>query len=71
MLYFKNKVASKNIGLSSGKKFVVMFEIKSYVLREDGTKELVKEDGTMDLLTMMNNEDGDLIGYWDEKQIEW
>ena len=33
-----------------------MFEIRSYVLQEDGSKELVKEDGTMDLLSMLKDE---------------
>lgn len=45
MLYFKNKDNNKNIGKTSGKKFVVEFKIKSYVLREDGTRKLVKKMG--------------------------
>jgi len=31
MLYFKHKDSSKNIGLKAGKKFVAIFEIRSYV----------------------------------------
>jgi len=71
MLYFKHKDSSKNIGLKTPKKFVVMFEIRSYVLREDGSKELVKEDGTMDLLSMLKDEKKELIGYFKKEQIEW
>ena len=63
-----------------------MFEIKSFVLREDATKEIIKEDGTMDLLSFVKiaKEDGtmnllsyvrdeykDLICYFDEKDIKW
>lgn len=71
MIYYKHKDPSKNIGKTSGKKFVVMFDIKSYVLREDGSKELVKHDATTDLLTMMRDDGEELIHYFNETQIEW
>ena len=71
MIYFKNKDKSKNIGTRSGKKFVAEFEIKSYVLREDGTRELVKEDGFEDLLTFLKNESGELILYRRIEDIQW
>jgi hypothetical protein len=71
MLYFKHKKPSKNIGKSSGKKFVLMFEINSYFLREDGSKELVKEDATMDLLSFLRDEKKELIAYYLKEQIDW
>ena len=71
MIYFKHKEPSKNISRTSGKKFVVMFDIKSYVLREDGSKELMRDDGTVDLLSMMADKNKELIHYFNEKQIEW
>jgi len=71
MIYFKQKDISKNIGKKTGQKFVAMFEIKSYVLREDGSKQIIKEDGTMDLLSMMADKNKELIHYLKEEQIEW
>jgi len=61
MLYFKNKDDNKNVGKLSGKKFVVEFEVKSYVLREDGSRELVNVDAAMHLLTFLKDVDRELI----------
>lgn len=61
MLYFKNKDNTKNVGKLSGKKFVVEFEVKSYVLREDGSRELVNVDAAMHLLTFLKDVDRELI----------
>ena len=71
MLYFKHKNSNNNIGKATGKKFVAMFEIKSYVLREDGSKELIKEDGSMDLLSFLTDKNKELIVYHKEDQIDW
>ena len=71
MIFFQHKDSSKGIGKKTGKRFVAMFEIKSYVLREDGSKELVKEDGSLDLLSMLKDEKKELIAFLKEEQIEW
>ena len=63
MLYFEHKNDDKNIGSKTGKRFVAVFEIKSFVLREDGTKELVKEDATLDLLSFLRDEKRELTMY--------
>jgi hypothetical protein len=68
MLYFKHKNNDKNIGSKTGKRFTVVFEIKSFVLREDGTKELVKEDATLDLLSFLRDEKKELIMYMDAEK---
>ena len=71
MIFFQHKDSSTGIGKKTGKRFVAMFEIKSYVLREDGSKELVKEDGSLDLLSMLKDEKKELIAFLKEEQIEW
>jgi hypothetical protein len=71
MIYFQNRDLKRNVGTSSGKKFVVEFEIKSYVLREDGSRELVKEDASLDLLTFLKDEKRELVAYLDKESIVW
>ena len=71
MIYFQNRDSKKNVGKTSGKRFVAAFEIKSYVLREDGSRELLKDDATIDLLTFLKDRDQELYAYMDEKSIVW
>lgn len=73
MICYTLKIKSKieMWGATSGKKFVVGFEIRSHVLRQDGTKELVKEDATLDLLTFLKDEKRELIAYLSREDIDW
>ena len=74
MIYFKNKDASRGVSAKTGKEFVVAFEIRSHVLREDGEMTLVKEDSEgayMDLLSFLKDDKKELIAYLKKEQIDW
>jgi hypothetical protein len=60
MLYYKNSNPEKNIG-KSGKHFVVGVKIETYLLREDGSSEMVHED-IHAILDLMAFEDGTRTG---------
>jgi hypothetical protein len=50
MICYRNVDPQKNIGLTSGKKFVIFFKGKSsFYLFEDGTTKLAKKDSYDDL----------------------
>jgi len=74
MIYFQNKDPKKNIGMKTGQQFVVMFKISSYVLRKDGSEELVKENDENNFISLMLNsiiKDSDITMYRDKDSIVW
>jgi len=71
MMYFQNKNPKLNIGKTTGKKFVVAFDIKSYCMNENGELRAEKINAETDLLTFLVEGKSVLNAYFKKEDIKW